>query len=115
MDLEFTFLNIFILFGAFQGFVLCLYLYQKKEVNPSSVKLFILFLFSLAFLNMMYAFLDLNLFKYYRPLHMFPFPYKWLIAPAFFFYLKNQFVQKNEVVYHKKEWWLFLPAIVYFF
>lgn len=115
MDLDFTFLNVLILFGALQGFLLCFYLYQKKEVSPSAIIMFILFLFSLAFLNMMYAFLDLNLFKYYRPLHMFPFPYKWLIAPAFYFYIKNQFVKKDERPYHKREWYLFIPAILYGF
>lgn len=62
---------------------------------------------------MMYVFLDWNLFKYYRPLHLFPFPYKWLIGPAFYFYIKNQFVDKNKKPFHKKEWLLFLPAIIY--
>lgn len=75
--------------------------------------MFLLFLFSLAFLNMMYAFLDLNLFQYYRPLHVFPFPYKWLIGPAFYFYIKNQFVDSNEKPFHKREWLLFIPAILY--
>lgn len=115
MDLNYHILNIIILFGAIQGYILCVYIYQKRSINSASVSMFLLFLFSLAFLNMNYAFLDLNLFKYYRPLHMFPFPYKWLVAPAFYFYIKNQFVEKGERPFHKKEWWLFVPAILYFF
>jgi len=62
---------------------------------------------------MMYAFLDWNLFKVWRPLHLFPLPYKWLIGPAFYFYVKNQFVVKHERPFHKREWYLFIPAIVY--
>lgn len=113
MDLNYNFLNIIILFGAIQGFVLCASIYNKKEINKASVIMFVLFLFSLAFLNMMYAFLDLNLFNYYRPLHVFPFPYKWLIGPAFYFYIKNQLVDRNEKPFHKKEWFLFIPALLY--
>jgi AraC-like DNA-binding protein len=62
---------------------------------------------------MMYGFIDLDLFKYYRPLHMFPLPYKWIIGPAFYCYIKNQFIEKGETPFHRKEWFLFLPAIVY--
>jgi AraC-like DNA-binding protein len=113
MDLNYNFLNITILFGAIQGFVLCVSIYNRKELNKAAVFMFVLFLFSLAFLNMMYAFLDLNLFQYYRPLHLFPFPYKWLIGPAFYFYIKNQFVDRNEKPFHKKEWFLFIPALLY--
>ena len=113
MELNYNLLNILILFGAIQGYILCVYIYQKKQINKGSVLMFVLFLFSLAFLNMMYAYLDLNIFKYYRPLHMFPFPYKWLIGPAFYFYIKNQFVVRNEKPFHQKEWFLFIPAIIY--
>lgn len=75
--------------------------------------MFLWFLFSLSFFNMIYGLLDLNLFKYWRPLHMFPFPYKWIIGPAFYFYIKNQFIEKGEKPFHNKAWWLFLPAILY--
>lgn len=44
---------------------------------------------------------------------MFPFPYKWIIGPAFYFYIKHQFIEKNEVEFNKKEYILFLPAIIY--
>jgi len=113
MDLNYNFLNIIILFGAIQGYVLCISIYNRKEINKVSVFMFILFLFSLAFLNMIYAFLDLNLFQYYRPLHLFPFPYKWLIGPAFYFYIKSQLVDRNENPSYKKEWFLFIPALLY--
>lgn len=115
MDLDFNISNIIILFGAVQGYILCVYIFQKRFINKASVGMFVLFLFCLAFLNMMYVFLDWDLFKYYRPLHMFPFPYKWIIAPAFYFYIKNQFVKKEESPFYRKEWWLFLPALIYFF
>lgn len=113
MDLNYNFLNIIILFGAIQGFVLCFAIYKRKEIRQESVWMFILFLFSLAFLNMMYALLDLNLFQYYKPLHVFPFPYKLLIGPAFYFYIKNKLVDRNESPFHKKEWFLFVPALLY--
>lgn len=75
--------------------------------------MFVLFLFSLAFLNLMYALLDLDVFKYYRPLHVFPYPYKWLIGPAFYFYIKHKFVANKEQAFQGKEWYLFIPALLY--
>ena len=84
----------------------------KNEIV--GVDFFLLFLFSLAFYNLIYAFLDMNLFAYYRPLHMFPFPYKWLIGVGFYFYIKNQYSISKEIIFHKKEWYLIAPAIVYF-
>jgi len=113
MNLDFSFINIIILFGAIQGFILCFFLSQKQHTNRLAVLFFILFLFSLAFLNMMYVFIDIDLFKYYRPLHMFPLPYKWLLGVGFYFYIKNQFENSDGIIYHKKEWYLFIPAIIY--
>ena len=113
MNLNFSFINIIILFGAFQGFILCFFLSRKHNTNRLATLFFILFLFSLAFLNMMYVFIDIDLFKYYRPLHMFPLPYKWLLGVGFYFYVKNQFKNSEGFIYHKKEWFLFIPAIVY--
>ena len=113
MILDYNFSNILILFGAIQGFILCFTIYQKKHLNKQAVYFFILFLFSLAFYNIIYAFLDMNLFRYYRPLHMFPYPYKWLIGIGFYFYVKNQFKSKNQNLIHKNEWYLFAPAILY--
>lgn len=114
MDLQYNFFNILILFGAIQGIILCIFLRQKRKVNPLSVNFFLLFLFSLSFFNLIYAFLDMDVFAYYRPLHMFPFPYKWLIGAGFYFYIKNQFpVVENQSSYHKKEWYLLAPAFLY--
>ena len=113
MTLDYNILNILILFGAIQGFILCFFIYQKKHLNKRAVYFFILFLFSLAFYNAIYALLDMDLFKYYRPLHMFPFPYKWLIGIGFYFYVKNQFKSTDQNLIHKKEWYLFIPAILY--
>ncbi len=114
MDLDYNAFNILILFGAIQGIILCFFLRQKRSINPLAVDFFLLFLFSLSFFNLIYAFLDMDLFKYHRPLHMFPFPYKWLIGAGFYFFIKNQFpVTENKSPYHKKEWYLLAPAFVY--
>ena len=113
MELKYSFLNIIILFGALQGFILCLFAYQKRKQNQQAVYFFMLFLFSLAFYNLMYAFLDMDLFKYYRPLHLFPYPYNWLIAPGLYFYVRNQLLPNKHQRYFKKEWYLLLPAVIY--
>jgi AraC-like DNA-binding protein len=113
MELKYSFLNIIILFGALQGFILCLFAYQKRKQNKHAVYFFILFLFSLAFYNLMYAFLDMDLFKYYRPLHLFPYPYNWLIVPGLYFYVRNQLQPNKHQRYFKKEWYLLLPAAIY--
>lgn len=113
--LEYNFLNILVLFGGLQGFILCFFLYQKRRINILAVDFFLLFLFSLSFFNLIYAALDMNVFAYHRPLHMFPFPYKWLIGIGFYFYIKNQFTPEDGIPYHKKYWFLFVPAIAYFF
>jgi AraC-like DNA-binding protein len=114
MKLNYSFLNIIILWGALQGFIVCFFVYQKKHLNKHAVYFFILFLFSLAFYNLMYAFLDMDLFRYYRPLHLFPFPYNWLIVTGLYFYVKNQLKTNKQQLYFKKEWYLFLPAVIYF-
>lgn len=114
MELNYSLLNIIILFGALQGFILCFFVYQKRKLNRHAVYFFILFLFSLAFYNLMYALMDMNLFKYYRPLHLFPYPYNWLIVPGLYFYVKNQLKPSKQELYFKKEWYLLLPAAIYF-
>jgi AraC-like DNA-binding protein len=113
MELKYSFLNIIILFGALQGFMLCFFAWQKRKQNKHAVYFFILFLFSLAFYNLMYAFLDMDLFKYYRPLHLFPYPYNWLIVAGLYFYVKNQLKPNKQQLYFKKEWYLLLPAVIY--
>ncbi len=113
MILDYNILNILILFGAIQGFILCFFIYKRDKQHKTATSFFILFLFSLAFYNFIYAFIDMDLFRYYRPLHMFPFPYKWLIGIGFYFYIKNQLKSEQQISIHKKEWYLFLPAIIY--
>lgn len=113
MELDYNALNILILFGGLQGFILCLFLYPRRKVNIIGVDFFLLFLFSLSFFNVIYAVLDMDLFKYHRPLHMFPFPYKWLIGAGFYFYIKNQFTPKDRIPYHRKEWYILAPAFIY--
>lgn len=113
MEADFNFLNILTLFGAVQGFILCILLYRKRDTNRLAVDFFLLFLFSLSFYNLIYACYSMDLFRYHRPLHIFPYPFKWLIGAGFYFYVKNQFSPKEGVVYHKKEWYLLLPAAVY--
>ncbi|MDY8135697.1 helix-turn-helix domain-containing protein [Aquimarina sp. 2201CG5-10] len=113
MNFNFSFINIIILFGAIQGFTLCWFLYQKKKINFWATNFFILFLFSLAFFNATYALMDMDLFRLYRPLHVFPFPYKYLIGVGFYFYVKSNFKQTTKKRYHIKEFYLFIPAIVY--
>lgn len=94
--------------------MLCFFAWQKRKQNKHAVYFFILFLFSLAFYNLMYAFLDMDLFKYYRPLHLFPYPYNWLIVAGLYFYVKNQLKPNKQQLYFKKEWYLLLPAVIYF-
>lgn len=113
MELDYNLLNILILFGGIQGLILCVFLYQKRKVNTLAVNFFVLFLFSLAFYNLMYSFLDMNLFKYNRALHVFPYPYKWLIVVGFYFYVKFQFKSTHMRSYHREQWYLFIPAAVY--
>lgn len=75
--------------------------------------MFLVFLFCLSFLNLMYAFLDLDVFKLYRPLHMLPFPYKWLIGPAFYLYIKYQFFNEENTFLKRIHYLLFVPAIIF--
>lgn len=114
MNLDYNPFNILVLFGAIQGIILCFFLNKRRYINSLAVNFFLLFLFSLSFFNLIYACLDMDVFKYYRPLHLFPFPYKWLIGVGFYFYIKSQFpVFNNEQAHYKKEWYLFLPALIY--
>jgi AraC-like DNA-binding protein len=114
MDLKYSLLNVLILLGAIQGFMLCFIIFQKRKNNPLATKFFVLFLFSLAYLNFIYACLDLDLFKYYRPLHVFPLPYKWLIGIGLYFYIRYLFKPNEDKTYYLKEWYVFSPAILYF-
>ena len=111
MEVNFTVINIITLFGAIQGFTLCLILYVKNKNRFTKVKNLILFVFSLSFLNFFYALLDAQVLELYKPLYLFPFPYKYLIGVAFFFYV-IQNVNTNNAL-SKRYNLLFIPALVY--
>lgn len=109
-----NFLNIVVLFGAIQGFTLCLYLYPQKVESPLAYRFFLLFIFSLAFFNLRYALLYMQINQIgFIPLTAFPFPYKYLIGVGFYFYIKNHLSDKDRIPFHKKESYLFIPAVLY--
>lgn len=104
---------IIVLFGAIQGFLLCLYLYFKKKDNKKAFNNFILFLFSLSFFNFIYALMYMKISTLgFIPLTSFPFPYKYLIAVGFYFFIRSQ-ISKEEKIISKYEYLLFLPAFFY--
>lgn len=109
----FNIIAIIVLFGAIQGFALCLHLYIKKKDNQRAFKSYILFLFSLSFFNFLYALLYMEIYAIGPiPLTSFPIPYKYLIGVGFYFYIKNQ-ISKEDKIISKYEYFLFLPAIFY--
>lgn len=106
-------INIIVLFGAIQGFTLCLYLLMLPKENPKAFRAFVLFLFALSFFNLRYALLYMQVESIgFIPLASFPFPYKYLIGVGFYFYLKSLIEQKAQVI-SKVEYLLFIPAILY--
>ena len=64
MELKYSFLNIIILFGALQGFILCFFAYQKKKLNKHAVYFFIL----LSHILLSIAVIPLVLITYVRAL-----------------------------------------------
>lgn len=113
MLLDFNLINVIILLGAIQGVILCFILYKRKSLNPLATKYFVLFLFSLSFLNLFFALLDNKFLDIYAPLYVFPFPYKYLLGPAFYFYVKNNFKLEIPNKFITYEILFFLPAILY--
>ena len=109
--MKLDFINISILFGAIQGFLLCWILFKKKQLNVKALNSFILFLFSLSFLNLFYALLDSNILNLYKPLYVFPFPYRYLIGVGFFLYINYSFQQKDSS--KKSKWLLYIPALIF--
>jgi len=72
-----------------------------------------LFLFSLSFYNLTYALLYMGIHKIgFVPLASFPFPYKYLIAVGFYFYVKS-LIEKKANATSSVEFLLFLPAVLY--
>ncbi len=109
----YNFQNTIILFGAFQGFMLCFFLYNKKKGNPLAYLFFILFLFSLAYINFSYGLMFMKIYHIGKIPLSFPYPYDYLIATGFYFYVKSQITQKEKTPYYKKENYLFIPTIIY--
>ena len=106
-------MNIIILLGAIQGFVLCSFFLFKKTQNKKALVYFLLFLFSLSFFNLIYALLIMRITEVGGvPVTSFPFPYKYLIGTGFYFYIKSQ-ISKEEQVLSRQEYLLFLPALFY--
>ncbi|MEM6265004.1 MAG: AraC family transcriptional regulator [Bacteroidota bacterium] len=99
--------------GAVQGFTLCLYLLPKYRENPRAGKHYLLFLFSLAFYNLTYALIYMGIHDVgFVPVTSFPFPYKYLMAVGFYFYVKHQIAPQHKVI-ARYEYLLFVPAILY--
>lgn len=106
-----TIIAIIILFGAIQGFAVCVYLYHKKKENVRAFHFYFLFLFSLAFFNFLYAlkYIDIDAIGFI-PLAAFPFPYKYLIGTGFYLYIIHQIpTEKKSAI----NYLLFLPAFCY--
>jgi len=110
MNLQYNLFNLIILLGAIQGLILCIYLLFFSKSPAISRRAFVLFLFSLAYINLYYALLDIDFFALFRPLHILPYPAKWLIGPALWMYVKSLLNPDKSI--QKKEWLLFLPAFL---
>ena len=74
-------------------------------------RFFLLFLFCLAFFNFTYALLILKINILGFP--NVPIPYKYLIGVGFFFYIKSNITKQGKVLYSRREYFLFVPAIIY--
>ncbi|NQX90623.1 MAG: AraC family transcriptional regulator [Flavobacteriales bacterium] len=111
--MDFLVLNIIVLFGAVQGFTLCLFLLTKYKENKHAVRNYLLFLFSLSFFNFTYTLLYMGVKDVGGiPITSFPFPYKYLISVGFYFYVKRQIAREHKVI-SVWENLLFVPAILY--
>ena len=111
--MKYAVLNVIVFCGAIQGFTLCLYLFTKRKENKLAFYNYILFLFSLAFYNLIYTFVYTDIDNIgYIPLTSFPFPYKYLMVVGFYFYIKHQISPQHKII-SKIEYLLFAPAILY--
>ncbi len=112
--MRFNIFNTITIFGAIQGFILCLFLFQKRKKQHSiSLKFFLLFLFSLSFSNLFAALINMGIFKYYHKLDLLPIPYEWCIGLGFYYYIKSQFPSLQKEFELRKEVYLWVPAILF--
>lgn len=108
-----TIIAMIILFGAIQGLAVCLYLRHRKKENVRAFHFYILFLFSLAFFNFLYALKYIGVDAIgFIPLDAFPFPYKYLIGTGFYLYIVHQ-IPAEEKKSATPDYLLFLPACCY--
>lgn len=109
---DYSFANAIILFGAFQGLLLIAFLFKKKQGNPQAYWFFTLFLFSLAYINLWYGLHFMEIYSIgILPLVAIFYPYEFLLGVGFYFYIKSQKPLKPPT--YKKEFYLFIPAIIY--
>ncbi len=115
MEFDIDPINSIILFGAIQGFLLCPLLYKKRMRNVEASIFFILFLFSLSFLNLFFGLMDSGVLHLYKPLYVIPFPDKYLLGPCFLFYSLFNFGLVSDKKELRKLYFLFVPALFYGF
>lgn len=103
--------NAIILFGALQGILLILFL-LKKSGNSLTYRFFSLFLFSLAYLNLWYALYFMGIHEIDGlSINGIPYPYEFLMGVGFYFYVKSH--KNSESSIYKKEFFWFIPALIY--
>ncbi|MEL6538571.1 MAG: hypothetical protein AAFQ98_24335, partial [Bacteroidota bacterium] len=112
--MQFDFLNILLLLGAVQGFTLCIFLYKRRSVNPAAYWFLCLCLFSLGFFNFTYALHYSGIDRIgFIPLDAFPLPYKYLIGVGAYLYVRSHTSGVQGAALLRREWYWFLPALVY--
>lgn len=109
--MDFDTLSLFVLLGAIQGFTLCLYIYAQRKINPTAARFFLLFLFSLAFFNLVYAFIIRRVDFF--AIDSLPYPYDYLIGVGFYLYIKSHISPQDGGGVSKSAYILFIPAVIY--
>ncbi len=106
------FINIVVLFGGVQALSLCIYLFFRKTENKPAHRFFILFLLCIAFYNLGYAaiFMDVQIGLF--NMGMQPIPFKYLIAPLLFGYVTFSLNGRNKSL-NQTIGVLMLPAALY--
>ncbi|MTI33018.1 helix-turn-helix domain-containing protein [Xanthovirga aplysinae] len=100
--------DIIVLFGAIQGFTLCLYLFPKRKVNLPAYWFFVLLVASISYFNLSYGLMmmEVNIHTNW------PIPYKYFIGVGFYFFIKYH-VRYQNLAYFKREYYLIIPAVLY--